>query len=85
MKQYLDLLRHVLEHGTWKGSRPVLALTGRSLRVRNVFAPPMQLRFASRQTFPLVTTKRIPFKQLVHELIWFLSGSTNIKYLRTMA
>jgi thymidylate synthase len=82
MKQYLDLLRHVWDHGVWKGSRPRLLSTGVRPRARSVFAPPIQLRFDLNQGFPLVTTKQMPFTGIVHELIWFLSGSTNVAYLR---
>jgi thymidylate synthase len=82
MQQYLDLLRHVLENGAVKGSRPVLRSTGHKPQTLSVFAPSIQLRFNLQDGFPLVTTKRIPFKQVLHELIWFLSGSTNVAYLR---
>jgi thymidylate synthase len=73
MKQYLDLLRHVLEHGTRKSDR-----TGTG--TRSVFG--WQLRFDLAQGFPLVTTKKLHLRSIVHELLWFLRGETNIAYLK---
>ncbi len=73
MQPYLDLLRHVLEHGAPKSDR-----TGTG--TRSVFAP--QMRFDLRAGFPLVTTKKLHLKSIVHELIWFLRGETNIAYLK---
>ncbi|HET6433223.1 thymidylate synthase [Dyella sp.] len=73
MRAYLDLLRHVLEHGTDKSDR-----TGTG--TRSVFG--WQMRFDLRQGFPLVTTKKLHLKSIVHELIWFLRGETNIGYLK---
>ncbi len=72
MKQYLDLLRHVLEQGAEKSDR-----TGTG--TRSVFG--YQMRFDLNEGFPMVTTKKLATKAIVHELIWFLKGSTNIKYL----
>ena len=73
MRAYLDLLRHVLDHGTEKTDR-----TGTG--TRSVFG--WQLRFDLGQGFPLVTTKKLHLKSIVHELIWFLRGDTNIAYLK---
>ncbi len=73
MRAYLDLLRHVLDHGTDKADR-----TGTG--TRSVFG--WQMRFDLNQGFPLVTTKKLHLKSIVHELIWFLRGDTNIAYLK---
>ena len=73
MQAYLDLLRHVLEHGTPKDDR-----TGTG--TLSVFG--WQMRFDLRQGFPLVTTKKLHLRSIVHELIWFLAGDTNIAYLK---
>jgi thymidylate synthase len=72
MRAYLDLLQHVLDHGTDKGDR-----TGTG--TRSVFG--YQMRFDLAAGFPLVTTKRTHLRSIVHELIWFLRGDTNIAYL----
>lgn len=72
MRQYLDLLRHILNSGIDKPDR-----TG--VGVRSVFA--CQMRFDLRDGFPLMTTKNIHLPSVVYELLWFLSGSTNTKYL----
>ncbi len=73
MKQYLDLLRYVLEHGTHKADR-----TGTG--TRSVFG--WQMRFDLNDGFPLVTTKKLHLRSIVHELLWFLRGETNIEYLK---
>ncbi|HEY4511477.1 MAG TPA: thymidylate synthase [Candidatus Paceibacterota bacterium] len=71
-KEYLDLLAHILKKGATKTDR-----TGTG--TKSVFG--VQMRFDLTKGFPLLTTKKVPFKMIVHELLWFLKGDTNIKYL----
>ena len=73
MKQYLDLARHVMEHGADKSDR-----TGTG--TRSVFG--YQMRFDLSEGFPLLTTKKLHLKSIIYELLWFLRGDTNIGYLK---
>ena len=73
MKPYLDLLQHILDHGTPKSDR-----TGTG--TKSVFG--YQIRFDLSAGFPLVTTKKVHVRAIIHELLWFLKGETNIQYLK---
>ncbi|MDO8655572.1 MAG: thymidylate synthase, partial [bacterium] len=73
MKQYLDLLSHVLENGEQKGDPQ---------GVGNIAVLGYQMRFKMDDGFPLLTTKKLSFKSIAYELLWFIKGDTNVKYLQ---
>ena len=73
MKQYLELLRHIRENGVMKSDR-----TGTG--TQSIFGH--QMRFDLSEGFPLLTTKKVHLKSIIYELLWFIAGDTNIKYLK---
>lgn len=80
MKQYHDLLKFILDNGVRKPTRAKLQSTGQHIDALSVFG--YQMRFDLREGFPAITTKKLWFHGVLHELLWMLSGSTNIKYLQ---
>lgn len=79
MRQYNELVEHIIGNGIRKPTRAKLASTGQTIDAITVFG--YQTRFDLSIGFPLLTTKKLPFKAIAHELIWFIRGNSNIKYL----
>ena len=75
MQQYLDLLKYVLENGEEKGDPQ---------GVGNIAVCGYQMRFKMNDGFPLLTTKKVHLKAVIYELLWFLRGDTNVKYLQDL-
>ncbi len=82
MNQYLDLLREIRQTGTSKEQRAVLKSDGSRPTVLSVFGRQICFDLGNGAGFPIVTTKKMPWKAIVHELIWFLRGDTNVRYLQ---
>ena len=82
MQSYHDLIREIFFRGTRVPTRAVLESTGERVYARSIFGA--QWRHDLADGFPLLTTKRIPFRLVAAELIWFLSGSTNVRDLQAM-
>lgn len=80
MQQYLDLLQDVMTNGTQVATRAKLKSTGKEIDALSVFG--RQVRFDLSQSFPAMTTKKLAWRSVVYELLWFLKGATNVKWLQ---